>query len=294
MTEPSSPYHPPRAGRTRHLFSIGYAARRHLQLERVNLPRLPQPAIDISFARGCLCLLVPGYSFYTAGWPRVAQVVAAGWLGAGCVFLIWLGYAVANLAFGLMMSTHASSILHFLNRIAPVRSPWRRLLLSLGTVFAVGSLVYAPSVRWFQDHLFMPLDAGGRVCVVNPRARLLSLHRGDWIACRVESASVPGVRIREGIVLDRVLAEPGDLVQFSREEFRVNDVPGRKLRFMPGQGSLVLPEKTWLVWPSLDTVTRNNVSDEAIAAAVLQMAQVSSVQVIGRPFQRWFWRKQTE
>ncbi len=270
---------------------MAYAARRGLHLEHLSLPRF---AISISTRYVLLCLLVPGFSFRHAGWPRIAAAFAAGWVMAGLVFLLWLGHTAASIAFGVMMSAHVSSVLHFLHRVAPSGSVWRRLALSLAVLFVVGQLIYATGLRWFQNHLFMPLDVNGKIYVINPRVRPAALHRGDWLAFHVERTGGGGVYIREGFVLDRVLAGPGDVVEFGREWVNINGAPQPLRPFMPSQGVRTMPENTWLVWPSLRTVQRNNVSQDDIASTVLQMAQVRHEQMIGQPYRRWFWRDQTK
>ena len=290
MNKETSPYYPPRAGWSRHLYSAAYSARRHLHLENLHLPRL---AIHVSLKRAALCLLLPGYSFYDAGWRRIGLGFALGWLVAGAVFLMWLGYTAASIAFGLMMSFHVSGVLHFLNRISPSSSVLRRLALSIAILFVVGQLIYGNGLNWFQSHLFMPLEANGKIYIVNPRVRPTVLHRGDWLAFRVERTGGGAVYIRGGFVLDRVIAEPGDTVEFGSAEFSVNGESRARLPLMPTGGLLTIPEKTWLVWPSLRTVQRNNVSDDVIASTVLQMAHVGRDQMTGKPYRRWFWRKQT-
>jgi len=290
MDHRSSSYYPPRAGWNRSLYSAGYAVRRHLHLENLNLPKL---AIEISGARILLCLLLPGFSFHDAGWKRWARIIAASWLAAGFVFLLWLGYSAANVAFGLMMSLHVSSVVHFLNRVAPGISVWRRLVLSLGVLFVVGTLVYATGLKWLQNQMFMPLQTADKVYVVNRLAPTETLRRGDWVAFHSERVGGGGIYIQEGYVLDRILAGPGDEVEFTAADFRVNRVPREKLPLMPSNERLVLPQNNWLIWPSLRTVTRNNIAEDAIARSVLQMATVRREQIIGRPFRRWFWRDQT-
>ena len=271
---------------------MAYAARRSLHLEHLSLPRF---AISISTRQVLLCLLVPGFSFYHAGWPRIAAAFAGAWVVAGLVFLLWLGHTAASIAFGLMMSVHVSSVLHFLNRVAPSSSVWRRLALSLLVLFVMGQLIYRTGLDWFQNHLFMPLDVNGKIYVINPRVRPAALHAGDWLAFHLDSTvGHGGVRIREGYVLDRVLAGPGDVVEFSRESVLINGTAHTPLPFMPSRGARTMAEKTWLVWPSLRTVQRNNVSQDDIASTVLQMAQVHHEQMIGKPYRRWFWRDQTK
>jgi hypothetical protein len=254
---------------------------------------LPRLAIDMPVAIFILCLLVPGFSFHEAGWKRIGSAIALAWLAGSCVFLLFLGYAAANAAFGLMMSLHVSSVLHLLNRLAPGMGILRRLVLSLAVLFVVGQLIYAAGLHWFENHLFMPLQTGGKVYVVNRLRSVETLRAGDLVAFYAERTTLDRVYIREGYVLDRILAGPRDEVQFGSGQFRVNGVAATSKEMMPHSHSLIIPEKTWLIWPSLTTITRNNVGEDAMARSVLRMALVSREQIIGKPFHHWFWRDQT-
>ncbi len=291
MREPQSSYYPPRAGWNRPFYNMVYAAKRNLHIEKLNLPRL---AIAISAPKFLLCVLLPGFSFYKAGWRRIGQAIAFAWFAAACTFLLFIGYTMANVAFGLMMSMHVSSVVHLLNRAAPGASVVRRLGLSLAVLFVVGQLIYATGLLWLQSHLFMPLRSGDKVYVINRLRSIDTLRAGEFVAFHSERIGVNGVYIREGYLLDRILAAPGDEVQFSSTEFRVNGMAASRRDLMPGSGNMVVPEKTWLVWPSLTTVTRNNVGERAVATAVLHMALVPREKIIGKPFRRWFWREQVQ
>lgn len=291
MSDPSSQFYPPRAGWNRHFYRAVYGAKRQLHIENLNLPRL---GIEIPAGRFLLCVLLPGFSFCDAGWKRIGQAAALAWLAAACVFLLFLGYVTANVAFGLMMSMHVSSVLHLLNRALPGMSVPRRLGMSLAVLFVIGQLIYAAGLSWFQSHLFMPLQSGGKVYVVNRLRSIDAVRVGDLVACDAERTAFGGVYIREGYLLDRILAGPGDEVQFDPTHFRVNGVPATRRAMMPASGGVVVPEKTWLVWPSLTTVTRNNVGEDAIAKSVLHLALVSREQIIGKPFHHWFWHDQTK
>src|SRR5436190_3066690 len=216
MDERTSPYYPPRAGWNRHFYEAAYALRRQLHLEDL---KLPQFAITVSVWEFLLCLFVPGFSFTFAGWKRFGRGTLLAWFMAFGLFIVWLGHTAANLAFGLMMSMHVSSIIHFLNRLAPGMTVLRRLGYSLGVLFVVGQLIYATGLRLFQRHLFMPLRWNEKVYVVNPRAPIANLRRGDLIAIHTERTGGNGVWIQEGYTLDKILAVPGDLVQFHRAEF---------------------------------------------------------------------------
>jgi len=291
MSEPPSAYYPPRAGWKRHFYRAVYAAKRQLHIEDLNLPRL---GIEISAPRFLFCVLIPGFSFYHAGWKRIGQATALAWLTAACLFILLLGYNTSNVAFGLMMSMHVSSVLHLLNRALPGKNVLGRLAMSLAVLFVIGQLIYATGLNWFQNHLFMPLRSGEKVYVVNRLRSIDTLRPGDLVALHSERIGLSGVYIREGYLLDRILAGPGDDVQFEAHSFRVNGAPAARLDLMPSSGSVLVPEKTWLVWPTLDTIARNNVGEDAIAKSVLRMALVPREKIIGKPFKRWFWRDQTQ
>jgi hypothetical protein len=292
MDEQTSPYYPPRAGWSRHFYEAVYALRGQLQREDLKLPHF---AITVSFRQFLLCLFVPGFSFTFAGWKWLGRGTLLAWFAALGVFMAWLGYAAANIAFGLLMSMHVSSIIHFLNRISPSRTVLRRLALSLGVLFVVWQMIYGMGLRLVEKHLFMPLRWNEKVYVVNPGPGRDAFQRGDLVAVHTKRTGANGVQIRAGFTLDKVLAQPGDIVRFSRNRFQVNEeVAELREPWMPTAGSLKLDEKTWLIWPTLTTVARYNVGEDAIQAAVLQMAQVHREQMIGRPYRRWFWRDQTQ
>lgn len=61
---------------------------------------------------------------------------------------------------------------------------------------------------------------------------------------------------------------------------------------MPVSGELVAPEKHWFIWPELAIYENGNVNDAAVSAMMLQLAVVSEKQLVDRPFERWFGRKQ--
>jgi len=282
----SSSYYPPRAGRGRHFNHLGYTVRRRLHLEQLGL------ALNTSPSHFALGLVVPGFSFLDAGWKTLGKTTMLGWVVAALVFLVWLGYGVSTFAFGLMMSMHVSSILYLHNRSFPGMRVLRRLVFSLALLFVVGQLVYASALKLCHDYLFMPLRVGEKVYVINRLHDVQSLRRGDLLACYAEAAALGNVRIRDGYILDKVIAGPGDHLEFSRNGYAVNGIQSPGLAFMPASGATVLSQGTWLIWPSLETVVNVNADPHTVSAAVLQMAMIRREQVVGKPFKRWFWRRQ--
>jgi hypothetical protein len=260
--------------------------RRRLHWEQLGLKLKTSPS---HFALG---LALPGFSFLDAGWKTLGKATMLAWVVAALVFLVWLGYSVSIFAFGLMMSMHVSSILYLHNRTFPGMRVLRRLVFSLALLFVVGQLVYASALKLCQNYLFMPLRVGGKVYVINRLHDPQSLRRGDFVACQAEAVSFDNVRIREGYILNKVIAGPHDHLEFSRNGYAVNGVQSRSLPFMPVSGTTVLSPQTWLIWPSLETVVNINANPHSLSAAVMEMAMIRREQVIGKPFKWWFWRRQ--
>jgi hypothetical protein len=55
---------------------------------------------------------------------------------------------------------------------------------------------------------------------------------------------------------------------------------------------LVVPEKRWLVWPDLALGGHGQVAGANLSAVLLQVGTMSEQQFVGKPFKRWFWRRQ--
>jgi hypothetical protein len=215
------------------------------------------------------------------------------------IFILWLGYPVANFAFGLMLSAHVTSILFLLN-------PWLvntrfafRILCSLSLLFIVGFGLYAPLRNGLQTKLFMPLRIKEKVVVVQTCSSPRSIRRGDWITYSLESRNVGNahaeggaVRIRDGFGCAQVLAVAGDRIRFTPQTFEINGVAQKTLPHMPVTGEFVVPEKNWFLWPEVVISGQGNTAETTIANAMLQMATVAEPQFIGKPLKRWFWRRQ--
>ena len=61
---------------------------------------------------------------------------------------------------------------------------------------------------------------------------------------------------------------------------------------MPQGGDLIVPEKKWFIWPELGISGHGNAGEAVISATMLQLATVPEDRFVGKPFKRWFWRKQ--
>jgi hypothetical protein len=268
------------------LLLLAGGVRRHLALDRIRLPA------GVPFFRAVGSLVVPGLGFYLRG-PRLWGKVAMGFAALmALVFIVGLGYPIGNVAFGLLLSTHVSSVIYLFE-------PWLagarfhvRLSFSFVMLFVLGALVYMPVRNLIQEQWLMPLQVKGRVVIVRRLANPSALPRGAWIAYAINDVSGQGFYVREGFGLGPVLALPGDRVRFTKSALEVTGVPQPLLDYMPQAGEWVVPQKHWFVWPEVAITRHGNTPPGVIPASLLKMGTITEDQFVGRPFKRWFGRRQ--
>jgi hypothetical protein len=286
MNEVSSPYYPPRA----RWYGPALAGVDRLQ-HRLALDRLSPPP-GVSFARIVASTLVPGLGFYFRApriWGRAALAVAGFLLIA---FFVGFGYPVGNVAFGLLLSLHTSSLAFLLE-------PWlgdsrlrTRILLSVCLLGGLSGLVYWPARSYLEHRWVMPLQVNGRVVMIHRSIAFGSLQRGDWVAYSLPGSRGEGLYVHDGTGFGRILALPGDRVRFSSSVFDVAGLSRPRLPHMPASGEWLVPEKHWLVWPDFAISGHGNVAEGVISKTMLELGNISEDRLLGQPFHRWLWRQQ--
>ena len=289
MSRFASPYYPPRARWYSGVFIFGNLIRRAIAMDRVPLPR------EVTLGGLIGSFLIPGLGFYLRGprlWGKMA-FAACALLFLG--FIVWLGYSLGNIAFGLALSIHVTGFVYYCSPLLADVEFASRLLFTIGILIAIGVIVYTPIRSIVQKRWLIPLRMDGQVCVVQALTTANTVSRGDWVAYRLSGyvISVHGNRWGEhsGIGFGPVLAVAGDRVEFGTNTFSVNGNPRGSRPYMPGSGSIIVPENHWFIWPDFD-ISGHGVGDAAISAAMLERADVSQNQFVGKPLKRWFWRQQ--
>lgn len=287
MSKLASPYYPPRAKWYSSLFHLGDAVRRRAHLDRLQLPAGVSPGAILK------SVWWPGISFYLRGEKLIGVAVIGGSVLLVGVFIVWLGYPAAHVAFGLLLSAHVTSLIFLCNRWLAGMRFRGRIAFTLATLLVLGLLVYVPLRNLFQAHLLMPVRSGDRVIVVQRMTSASSVQRGDTIAYALPTIPRPnGVYVREGLGLGPVLAMAGDEIRFLTNGVAINGALHGSLPYMPQAGDLVVPEKHWFVWPDLAMNVRGNMGEAPISATLLQLASVPEENFLGKPFRHWFWRRQ--
>jgi hypothetical protein len=288
-----SEYYPLRARWYSGVFTLANTIRRRLALDRIQLPqRMTVIGLVASF-------LVPGMGVYLRG-PWLWRW--AGFAGCGLLmfaFLAGFGYPAGNMAFGLLLSIHVTGFGYYCKPWLANEPLQSRLAFTLLFLIGIGLLVYLPARSFIQHRWLTPLYVRGNVVIVQRLTGPHSIQRGDWINYLLNDSGMNeygggGVQVRNGYCWGPVLAGAGDRVVFSTNSFAVNGEARPLLPHMPESGEVVVPEKHWFVWPELDISGHGYIGEGAISSTMVQLATVSEKQVvgIGKPFQRWFWRRQ--
>lgn len=256
-------------------------------MDRIRLPA------QVTSREFFVSLIVPGYAFWARAsrhWGIAALITSAVLLST---FFIGLGYPIGNIAFGLLLSLHSTGVVYLLEpTLAGVRLRFR-ILVSCAAMVALYLLLYRPARDFFQDHWLLPLRIRDRVVVVQRLGSARRIHRGDWIAYSLAEHTGDHIITIGGYGFGEVLAGAGDHVRFTESACEINGLPRPMLPHMPTSGEIVIPEKSWFIWPDVDIGGGHGyVGGAAIAATMLQMATVEEQQFVGKPFKRWFGRRQ--
>ncbi len=292
IREEDSTYYPPRARWYSSFFYLGSGLRRRLALDRLTLPR------EMKIGELVAGFFVPGL----AAWLREPRIwgksALAGSIALFFIFIVWLGYPIANLAFGLLISLHATGFVYYCNPLM-VGEPFRsRLGFTLLVLLGMGLLVYLPTRNFIQGHWLTPLRLHGQVIVVQRNFQARHVQRGDCVAYTLDEDAVGEnyhggvVRVQNGLSLERVLATAGDRVVFSTNSFSVNGILHTNLAHMPISGEFTVPENHWFIWPNLGISGYGDVGEARISVAMLGLADVAERSFFGKPLHRWFWREQ--
>jgi hypothetical protein len=236
-------------------------------------------------------LFIPGVGIWLRGNRRLGRLAFGASGALFVVFLVWLGYPISNLAFGLLLSLHVTSFLYYLEPVLRGTRLLYRILLSLILVGAFVSFFYLPIQGVVENHLFRPTTYRGKVMIVHP-CPPWAIRRGELVVYRIEGGLGTGIYLRTGLGVGPVLASAGDRVRFTATTFLVNGIPRERIPGMPVEGEWRISPGTWMVWPDLDISVRGQVPTVNVHGALQQLSMVSEGQLVGKPFKRWFWRRQ--
>ncbi|MCO5050996.1 MAG: S26 family signal peptidase [Verrucomicrobiae bacterium] len=285
MRHPDSSYYPPRAKWYSPLFQLGNGLRRHAHLDRLQLPG------DLTWGIIFKGLWWPGLALWVQGEKRIGRILMLGGALLAAIFIVWLGYPIADTALGLLLAAHVTSLVFLCRPWLANRGFWVRTVFTLSVLFLVSLLIYLPLRNLLQTQVLRPLRYRGQVVVVQKITAPAAIHRGDWVAYELPilRSAHRGVRFQPGLGLGPVLAVAGDRIEFTPNGLMVNGKIQSARAYMPQTGEMTVPKDHWFIWPDLATDNRNRI---LLSEAMQELALVRQSNFIGKPFHRWFGRKQ--
>ncbi len=285
MRQPCSSYYPERASKWRLAFR-NYRLRRWLHLDRL---------AEFKSRRwlfGTLSLFVPSLGFWSRWHWKIAGRISAGTVALFWLFLIFLGTSISTIAFGLILAIHVTGVVILIRDYLAQTQLGSRLVLIVLLILGLSLFLYRPAWNLLQTRLFMPLDVNGRSMVVNCMDNFRSMKRGDWVVFSVEGQTGGQVVMRAGYGASPVYGVPGDHVRFTRVACVVNGIPRERRPYLPVSGEIVVPREMWFVWPEYIVHYPGRANESAVTDLIMNEALVSRSELVGRPFKRWFLRKQ--
>lgn len=237
-----------------------------------------------------MSLMIPGYAF-RARVRWLGTALLAVYVLLLLLFLVELGTSLANVAFGLMIALHATSICYALEQMTGSLTLLKRFGLALAILIIMGTLIYRPLLGQMQAHLFMPIRLNDRVYIVKPLTNPDTVQPGTLVVYNMPRWSRGHYLMRAGLGIGKVLAEEKEHVEFTSEGVLVNNTLLPRKAFMPLQGALDVPEKHWFIWPELDINRQPKVPDHILGDMYSSQALVSKDQFVGTICKRWFWRR---
>ncbi len=312
---------PPRAGRLRKRIREWFPLRKLYYGVREGLPSFDArsalqhlvPNFDISEITPGLALrmAVPGWAHAYLGHTHRGMLFAAMYFPFLLLGLLFLGTFAGAIMLGAAVAVHAASVIDLV--MADMTELNARFFVTpavvLCTVAAMYGVIGMMGGRYLAPRRLMeaalPFSAGD-VVFVNPRAFASEPPRpGDVVLYNVPNANrthqvrvdrgPPAVYRIVGERIDRVIAEPGSNVRWSRNTLRID---GRLSRLrplnpdkLPEELSFTVPAGHYAILLTTDVV----LSAQLPSAIWGNVCIVPAENIVGRavfrsyPWTRWWW-----
>jgi hypothetical protein len=178
---------------------------------------------------------IPGLGHLKTERRNLGRILLWSWLGLLALTLLTLGTEWARYCLGGMVAVHTLAIVSLFGANLDYERLFMRAAFGMLAFIVLHVFLYEPGV-WFCSRFCVAVPVGdiarghalapgdGLLCE-GPWIRPASLSRGDVVAYRVEAMDEPGLVIRSGWGVDRVIGVPGDRVQRVNHVLLVNGEP---------------------------------------------------------------------
>ena len=278
---------PPRAGMLGGFWRAWYAFRRRTRLQFPAIPIRIKP-IHVT-ADWAAVILVPTYAWFVLDRRRLARFAFALYAASAVLAFLCLGWTAAGVAAGVMIALHGLGIAEYFysGKILPQPRHW--LVRYACVIFAV-AIVYSIASPRLLAIFVMPMQTARGAVLINTLTPLDSVARGEVVAFRGRQWWSGNLVLREGAYFGRVVGLAGDVIVFREETFTVNGYPQPRHHAMPRRGEVKVPARHLFIWPL--EVRREFASREQAAEFTQRVALLPESHFYGRPYRRWFLRRQ--
>lgn len=289
-----SPYAPPRAGRGGGLWRAWFAFRRRSRIGEIRqspaVSALQAVAASFSVTSSTLgAAFVPSLGFYLLPNPRWRRIGLPIFWGALFFALTEYGRPAGSAAFGLAAGAHAIAAVACSDLRVTSFFPYPvHILRRLFVALVAALLLTMIASRVIAPHLIAIAGKDGPV-LISPSSTPAPARAGELVAYRLQQRSYGGYRVREGIYWGRVLAAaPDRTIVFDGDRYLVDDAPHPALPRMPFKNQVLLAPDEAFIWPVVF-----NFAQGSAGTLPADIGRVPQSALVGRPYKRWFWHKQT-
>lgn len=261
--------------------------------------------VDLPTRSVLLRSVIPGLAHVAAGYTTRGRIFCWLYLILGLSGVFFFGTTLGSILLGLAFSVHVSSVIDLLGGRG---SPRQRIEIAFLTICAVALMFYAP-VGWLMSHV-----ASARA--INQDMDLL--RRGDVVLVNRWDRAEPGqlvlfwldrdlrepggqegyrhvvYRIPAGERVARVVAEPGQRVEWDGKELRVDgqamDMTKLRIRpnWLPPENPYVVPADRYFLQPvDVPDMDSRLHSDLWRAASLARVEDIrGSIYMVYQPLRR--------
>ena len=303
--------HPPRAGRFSKTARRAVPMRRALYSAQRMTGRIERRWFTQTMPELAVLwrLIVPGWSHLYLGQIWRGRLFLWGYLLFLIPGVLLFGSTIGSILIGFAFSVHSSAALDIVMRDTPHATFRQRMAMSIAVSLAVGVLIYWPLwravTRFIEPHTITRFSGpfeDGDVVMVHPRALPQVGQVVIYDIPEGRSRGNPhghGERIIwfRGERIDRIVAGPGDRVQWDGQQLLVNGAASPWLPLEPaalpkeGKLSFAVPADCFLILPTTEPdewiIQRDNLWEG--------LCYVKAEDIHGRVFARtqplWHWRR---
>ena len=243
------------------------------------------------------CGIIPGWGHRRSGQQALGWLLTAVWLVLVLLAAYTRGGAFGWPAYFALVGWHGFTVSLLLIPVLRESSLPYRMFIGLSTWALLNLVMYMPA-WWLVSRMIVPIPThalmaargiqpGDTVLRQGPWLRPHAYSRGDVVAYHVERFYGGGAYIHEGLLIDRIIGAPGDIVELADNRISVNGQRVEEVDLLPlrdnfpcGSATFTLRDGEYVIIPSTGRFTLQGMP--AQRAAINGIARVPQDRILGR------------